>query len=115
MPYKINGVEITQPAESHWIDRDEVAVSGLGHAIYPGVRQHELQWDFLTPAEFYTILNWYTGQAASGSVIMDLPTWGGSMWNFKSYTGAVLREPQYDVFFEQYYQSVRLLVVNVRT
>lgn len=115
MPYRINGVDIVQPSESHWLNRDELGRTGLGQTVYPATRQLELKWDFLSMAEFYGILGYYNQQGASGSVIMDLPTWGGSMWAFKSYTGTILDEPKYDIFFEQYYQGVSLLVANIRT
>lgn len=113
--FKINGVSLSlQPADHNWVPRQEFGRDGAGHNVYPAMRQYEMQWDFMTASEFYDLLNHYNSNS-TGTVVVDLPEWANSTYQFKSYSGCVLDEPQSSGFFENYYQSVTLLITSIRT
>jgi hypothetical protein len=113
--FKINGVQLSlQPSDHHWSSRSEFGRDGAGHNVYPAVREYELRWDFMTASEFYELVNNYNS-FASGTVVVDLPEWGVSTYQFKAYSGCIMDEPQFGEFFENYYGQISLLISSVRT
>lgn len=113
--FKINGSLLTlQPADHNWVPRSEFGRDGAGHNVYPATRQYELKWDFMTPSEFVELLNHYNNNS-TGTVVVDLPEWANSTYQFKSYSGCNLDEPTFSNFFEGYYGGVQLLITSIRT
>lgn len=117
MTYKINGTELThQPSQGRWIDRRNLGVNGQGAAVYSSLRQFEMKWNLNSPAAV-SELNSFFGQIGNGTgtVIVDLPKWAATPYQFESYTGVNLREPRQGTYFSENIQSVTLLVTNIRT
>ena len=116
MTFKLGGTTLTQQPTTHkWVNSDPVGIDGNAHAMYPAFREYEIEWDFLSAAQFNEIKNYFTSIGNTGSIVASLPQYGASTYTFFDYTGCVLREPQYDSYFEQYYQGVKLLIVRIRT
>lgn len=114
--YAINGSNLLlQPSTGRWVQRDSFGMDGAGHEIYPAVRDFELQWDLIDVGDLQQINNDYNAVGSTGTIVADLPKYGDSQYNFYSYSGCTLSEPQYDAYFERYVQSVRLVIHNVRT
>lgn len=114
---KINGTSLPlQPSEHRWVERDLLGVDGNGRGIYPQYRDYELKWDFLSPDEFNTLNSYFLSIGQTGTANVDLPKYPPTAtYQFQTYSGTILREPTYSNYFENYYQSVKLLIVRVRT
>lgn len=113
--YSINGTKIPlQPTEGRWIPREIIDISGSGHAIYPNLREFELHWEFISSHDFAHLQNWFESVSQTGTLVVSLPRYGDTTYEFYDYTGCVLREPQVGTFFEKYYSDVLLVVSNIR-
>jgi len=114
--YAFNGVDfLLQPSSGRWIQRAELGIDGLGHPIYPAVREFEISWDLISANDLYQINNIFNQVSNTGTIVVDLPKYGDTQYNFFSYSGCTLSEPQYDTYFMGHVQNVRLLVMNIRT
>lgn len=114
--FKVNGVLLAiQPSDHGWTERRDYGRDGAGHAILPATREYKLEWGSMTPAEFYELVNNYNSFGITGTVVVQLPQWGNSTYQFIEYSGTVVNEPTYSGFFENQYQGVRLLITSIRT
>lgn len=114
--YAFNGTTLSlQPSSGKWNMRMALGIDGAGHPIYPLVREFELVWDLIGVDDLQAIQNAYYAVGNTGTVVVDLPKYGDSQYNFYSYSGCTLQEPEYDSYFERYVTNVRLLVLNIRT
>ena len=114
--FKINGTSLTlQPSSHKWLGRDNLGADGLGHPMYPAVREYELRWDAMTPAEFAQVQGFYDFVSSTGTVVVDLPKYANSTYSFYTYSGCVLQEPSFGGYFEENLQDVTLLILNIRT
>ena len=116
--FKINGASFTrQPTNHRWINQDPYGVSGDGHPSYPAYREYEMEFDFADASEFYDFNTYWQSIGLTGSVSVDLPEHPttASAYQFRTYSGVVINQPEYNSYFENYYQSCRLLIVRIRT
>lgn len=114
--YSINGTQLSlQPTTGHWVPQEELGITGDGHSVYPAVREFELKWVFDSPSDFNQLVNFFNSIQITGTVIFDLPAYGGSSYFFKSYTGCVVRQPEIGVYFEQFHSDIVMLVRNIQT
>lgn len=114
MSYKFNGVDLTTPpTEADWQKRKELGTDGNGHPIYEPLREVQLKWDLMSVPDFNQLNAAYRNQGTTGTVVVDLPHWSGSIWEFQSYSGCVIHEPEMGNYFETYAQKVVLLVSHV--
>src|SRR5574341_516368 len=105
--YRINGTEqAMQPTTGRWLPRTQLGIDGNGHAIYSGVREFEMRFNIHSPAEYNQLITFFNGHQPSGSVIVDLPQFGISSYNFFSYSGCNIREPEMGEYFDEYHQEI---------
>jgi hypothetical protein len=105
-----------QPTTHGWVPRSEIGIDGNGHAVYPSVREYQLEWDFLSAAEFNTLYGYFLATGATGTIVSMLPKYPPiPSYSFHAYSGTVLREPTFKDFFENYYTDVKLLIVKILT
>jgi hypothetical protein len=112
-PYKINGILIEAPAEGGWKERESLGIDGYGNPVLPPTRQYEMEWDYLSMTGFANIQTIYNTYGATGTVTVDLPGYGLGGWAFRTYSGAVMHEPNYDNFVEEHYENVRLVIAKI--
>jgi len=116
MPYKINNIElIIQPTTGQWIPREIIGIDGNGHPIYPATREFEMNWQLSNPTGTWQLQNFFDTVSITGSAVVDLPRhnyWG---YEFYSYSGCVVQEPEIDVYFTEHITNVRLLVTKIKT
>lgn len=116
MPYQVNGVDITlQPTTGRWVPREQVGMDGGGHPVYVGVREFELRWDLMTPAQFDQLQSFFAAVSTTGTCTMGLPKYASNIWEFFNYSGCTLSEPEMDVYFTEHLTSAMLLVRNIST
>jgi hypothetical protein len=114
--YAFNGTALQLlPTEGRWIAREAYGVDGNGHSIYSPLRQFEMTFALETPSDFDQIRLAYDAVAHTGTVIVDLPQYDSSVYQFKSYTGCIIQEPTREAYFEGHIQDVLLLITNIRT
>lgn len=116
MTYKIADTElIIQPTSGKWLRRGAVGIAGDGHAMYPGVRQFELKWQVESASGFNQLMNYFDTINPTGTVSIDLPRFAHSAYEFRTYSGCVLREPEAGIYFAENHTTVVLLVTNIAT
>jgi hypothetical protein len=129
MSYKINGVTLlTQPTAGGWVVRDSLGIDGNGHAIYPSLREFEMVWDYIDLDMSHQLQDFYDTVSNTGTISVDLPKfnagWDGSIvlvsgsssvYLFETYSGCVLREPEFGQYFEYHRGDVKLLIVRIKT
>lgn len=114
--YAINGTTLSaQPTTAGWVDRPTIGVTGNGHDVHPRLRSFQMNFDFITAAQFEEIHDFWENNNITGTVVANLPKYKDSSYGFYGYTGCVLREPQFNEFFEQHYSNVTLLIVRIQT
>lgn len=116
--FKINGVSFSrQPTNHHWVNQTPFGVTGDGHSSYPAYREYEMDFDFATPQEFYDFQSYFSAIGLTGTASVDLPEHPStaSAYQFRTYSGCVISQPEYDNYFENYYSNAKLLVSRIRT
>jgi hypothetical protein len=109
-----NGTVLTEQPTSHgWKERDVVGVDGNGVSVYVGPREYELTWDFLDQDQFNQIYTYFLAQGVTGSIVSTLPRWNDSTYVMYAYSGTILREPQFEGFFQNYYTNTKMLIVRI--
>ena len=104
-----------QPTTGKWSERTNYGVDGAGHPIYSSVRNFELTWELISPTDAQQIINVYNSVGNTGSVVACLPKWGDATYTFFNYSGTTMQEPSVGEYFQGYIQSVKLLLLNIRT
>ena len=114
--FAVNGTNfLLPPTEYGWVTRDLIGVSGNAHPVYPAVRQFEMTWGFMDMASYAQLEGFYTAIQSTGTVVIDLPKFSTTPFQFQSYTGCTLKEPEVSKFFEQHVSGVNLLVIKIKT
>lgn len=115
MAFGINGTDFLQtPSVDKWVSKPVLDVTGKGNPVYPSVMEYELKWDIIDSASLDQLFDFYDTGVASGTVIVSLPEWKSSTYQFKNYTGCVIYEPEVGDYFVEYVTDVRLLIANIR-
>ena len=113
--YKIDGAEITlQPSSGKWLSRRVIGVDGNGHHIYPSVYQFEMDWSISDQSEWNQLIGFFDSLAITGSAVVDLPQYRSSTYQFYSYTGCVVHEPEIGEYFTEHPTRISLLVSKIR-
>mgnify|MGYP001617658310 CR=1 FL=1 len=114
--YAIQGTDLlTQPTTHRWLERDSFGIDGNAHPIYSSIRGYELGWQLISANDFAQIVTFYNTVQSTGTVAVDLPSWGASSYQFQRYSGCTLQEPTFDNFFNEHLEEARLLILNVAT
>ena len=114
--YAFNGADLTlQPSTGKWVERTDYGIDGGGHPVYATTRKFELTWDLISTSDAQQIINFYNTVGNTGTVVACLPEWGATQYQFKNYSGTTLQEPTVGTYFMGYIESVKLLILNVRT
>ena len=115
MVYKIDGTELTlQPTSGRWLPRKVVGTDGNGHFIYTSVYEFEIIWGIANHSEWDQILDFFDAVNITGSVVVELPKYRSSTYQFYAYTGCVIQEPQMSRYFNEHPTKVKLLVHKIR-
>lgn len=114
--FAINGSTLLlQPTEHTWVDRSNVGNSGDARPTYPAIRQYKLDWGFMSMSEYAQLESFFEYSQRTGTLVVDLPKFATSPYQFYSYSGCVIQEPTAQKFFETYVAGVSLLILKVRT
>lgn len=114
--FAVNGTNfLLQPTKAGWGNRQELGVDGNGHPIYPAVRQFDFEWGLAHPNDVKQLLDAWETVSNTGTVSFDLPQWKASGYQFITYSGCTMREPQVGQYFEGYIENVKLTILLVRT
>lgn len=116
MAYGFDGSELNlQPTYGRWVPRVEVGKNGVGHSIYPEVREYQLYWGLMPVADFDAIRDIYNQVSITGTVVASLPEIGASTYGFKNYSGCVVNEPEAGRYFTEHVTEVNWIIGSIRT
>jgi hypothetical protein len=116
MTYKLNNVQLDpQPTTGRWLERELIGLTGDGRPVYEPTRQFEMEFNLLS-ATGYSVLqdNWLTIDV-TGTLVIDLPKYGSATYEFRSYSGCFIHEPNSGPYFTEHRFDTRLLVTNIIT
>jgi len=109
-----NGTILSEQPTSHgWKEREVVGIDGNGTAVYVAPREYELTWDFLDTDQYNEIYQFFLAQGVTGSIVSTLPKWRTSPYTMYAYSGTILREPQFEGWFQNYYVNTKILIVRI--
>lgn len=115
MTYAIEGTGIPlQPEEGQWLPRELLRVDGNGRPIYSPYHSFEMSFSPSTPAEHWQLQQFFELIGSTGSVVVDLPRYPHTSYEFFSYTGCILQEPEVGSYFQEHFGRVRLVVTRIR-
>ena len=114
--YAINNTDLTlQPTEGKWVERTNYGLDGGGHSVYAQNRKFQMEWVLISTSDAKQIIDFYNAVGNTGTVVSCLPKWGDVDYTFYNYSGTVLQEPEVGAYFQGYIESVKMLIVNIRT
>jgi len=117
-PYRIDGNQILSPTTFRWTPAHPLDVQGDGRPIYSGVRNAELKWVLVSYSDWSNLQHLYDLVRSTGSHVVEIPafpTASGSAYAMGIYSGVLLAEPVIGPFFQEYPQSVTLLMLEIVT
>lgn len=116
MTFKINNTALSRfPTNHRWVSQETYGLTGDGHPMYPAYREYELEFDFASPSEYNEFMTYYNSIGITGTISADLPEYGVATYVFRTYSGIVMSQPEFNNYFEGYYQSAKLLLARIRT
>ena len=116
MSYVIGGVTFDlQPSSGGWVVREVLGIDGNAHPIYSSVREYQIEWGISDMSQFNEFLLAFENVHITGSAVVELPRWDGTVYEFREYSGCVVQEPEFDRYFAEHPTSIRLLITNIRT
>lgn len=114
--YAINGTNLLlQPTSGRWLERQILGLDGAGHPVYPAVREFELGWNLMTPADANQLQGFFNSIQNTGTCVVDLPQYSAATYTFFSYTGCIVHEPNWSTYFAEHQSDCTLLITNIRT
>lgn len=114
--YAFNNVNLTlQPTTGKWVERTAYGIDGNAHPIYSSFRNFELTWELISPADAKQLIDSFNTISTTGTVVSCLPEWGALEYQFMNYSGTTMQEPTVGEYFQGFIQSVKLLLINIRT
>lgn len=116
MTFAVNGTELViQPTTGRWIPQPLVGVTPNGVPIYPGVRSFELRWNLVTPEHANQIVTFFETIGFTGTANVRLPEYATASYQFAYYSGCVLYQPEFGVYFAEHYQDIVMTIGNIIT
>lgn len=116
MTYKFNGTDLTlQPTKGRWMPKTVLGTDGNGHPIYSALREFDMTWQLISPADFNQILLIYNNAVTVNTVVVELPQFNSSSYAFYGYTGCVLHEPEIAEYFNENLMNAILIITGIRT
>lgn len=113
--YAFNGTTLyLSPTVGSWENKDSLGDDGNGHVIYPSVTEFTMEWVLMPTSDFKQLQDFYLVSSTTGTVVADLPKWGGVDYVFQSYSGVILTRPTVGKYFAEHIQDVKLVVRNIR-
>lgn len=106
---------MVQPTTAGWVQQDEIGINGLGISIYPALREFQLTFNLTSQGELYELINYFDQIGTTGSIVATLPAWGANTFQYRNYSGVVLKQPSMTEYFAEQWSTEVNLVLLVRT
>lgn len=113
--YAINGVDILQPTQHRWLERDLLGYDGEGRPVYPALGEIELSWQLMSTSDLKKLIDAQRLTVTTGSSVVDLPEWGNNDYRFLSYSGTFINRVNVGSYFSEHVEDVVLIISNIRT
>ena len=113
--FAINGTALSIPPSNHrWVNQSILGTTGDGHPIYPAYWSYELEFEFLSASQYNQFQAAFNAISLTGTANVDLPEYGVSAYQFRTYSGTVINQPEYDEYFQNYYQRAKVTINRIR-
>jgi hypothetical protein len=103
------------PTTAGWVSQDSLGTNGSGHNIYPALREFQMTFNLESQGEFYELINYFNMVGVTGSLVATLPAWGTNTFQYRDYSGTILRQPEMTEYFAEEYASEIKISLLVRT
>jgi hypothetical protein len=112
--YAIFGTEFTiQPTYGQWVNRNPIGISGDGHEIYGRTHEFECYWSLVSQDAIQQLNNYFLQVGISGTLVIALPEYGSSTYEFINYTGCTISELERRDYFSEHTKDVKLRIRNI--
>jgi hypothetical protein len=112
--YKINGTGFRAPARAGWVIPPKKGLNGQGANIYEPYSTFEFTWTEMLPEDFKVIRDLWAQNYNSGTFTVDLPEYGSVNYQFKTYTGVQMDQPEISNYDFGYFSTVTLTIRKIR-
>jgi len=112
--YAISNTEfIIQPTSGRWLPRTPIGITGDGHEIYGRTHEFECRWSLASQDQIGQLHNFFLQVGISGTVMVSLPEYGSSTYEFVNYSGCTISELERGDYFSENTTEMRLLIRNI--
>lgn len=103
------------PTTAGWSPQDSLGINGYGQAIYPSLREFHMEFNLESQGEFYELINYFRQVSTTGTLVATLPAWGTNTFQYRDYSGTIVRQPEMGEYFAEEYPSAVKIILLVRT
>jgi len=104
-----------QPTTAGWVVQDTLGINGAGAGVYPALREFQMTFNLTSQGELFELINYFNQVSVTGSLTATLPAWGTNTFQYRDYSGTILRQPEMTEYFAEEWSSQVKLVLLVRT
>lgn len=104
-----------QPTTAGWVEQDSLGTNGFGHNMYPALREFQLTFNLQSQGEFYELLAYFRQIGVTGTLVATLPQIDSNVFQYKNYSGVVLRQPSMTEYFAEEWSTEVRMTLLVRT
>src|SRR5215216_1456825 len=110
-----NGTGLSlQPTDASWVEQDSLGITGNNRAVYPALREFQMTFNLSSQQNLYELWNYFQ-QIATGTLTATLPEYMSPVFQYKNYSGAIVRQPTVGNYFAEEFTSDIRVSVFVRT
>ncbi len=112
--YKINDIVLdTQPTTGRWSPRSVLGKTGDNRSILPALRKFVMRWQLADATCVKQIYDVWNAQGATGTSSVSLPELGAEPYEFLTFSGVFLEEPEVSHYFQEHQSNVILRVSRI--
>lgn len=104
-----------QPTTARWLAQESLGFNGNGQGIYPALREFEMVFNLQSQGELFELITYFNMVSVTGTLVANLPAYGTNTFQYRSYSGVVLRQPETSDFFNEEWSTEVRVTLLVRT
>lgn len=104
-----------QPTTAGWLEQDSLGTNGFGQNVYPALREFQMEFNLTSQGEWFELRNYFRMVSVTGTLVATLPDIDANTFQYKNYSGVILRQPVMQEYFAEEYSASIRLVLLVRT
>ncbi len=113
--YEINDVVLdTQPTTGRWLPRDVLGKTGDNRSILPAGREFVMRWQLVDATCVKQVYDAWKAQGATGTSSVNIPELGALPYEFATFSGVFLEEPEVDYYYQEHQANVVLRISGIK-